>query len=80
MKSLTDVKKLAETAGVAMTYGPLLEFPIAALQELASSCANVLATGTDARLPKSCNATKAINSEVNKAQKVVTFVELQLKA
>ena len=79
-KSLTDVKQLAETTGHGMTYGPLLDPHIATMNELTSSCANVLATGTDARLPKSCNTTKAINSEVNKAQKVVTFVELQLKA
>ena len=79
-KSLTDVKQLAETTGHDMTYGPLLDPPIATLKELTSSCANVLKTGTDARLPESCNTAKAINSEVNKAQKVITFVELQLKA
>ena len=84
LKSLTDVKQLAETAGAGMTYGPLLGPHIATLQELASSCANVLATNMDAegnpqRLPKACNTAKGINSEVNKAQKVVTFVELQLK-
>ena len=78
--SLTDVKQLAETTGHGMTYGPLLGPHIATLQELASSCANVLATGADVRLPKSFNTVKAINSEVNKAQKVVAFAEHQLKA
>ena len=83
-KSLTDVKQLAEKTGHGMTYGPLLDPHIATLRELTSSCANVLATNTDAegnpqRLPKACNTAKGINSEANKAQKAVTFVELQLK-
>ena len=80
LKSLTDTKQLAETAGVVMQYCPLLDPHIATLQELASTCANVLATGTGARLPTSCNTAKAINSEVTKAQKAAVFVEQQLKA
>ena len=77
---MTKVKQLAETTGVGMAYGPLLDPSVATLQELASSCANVLATGTAARLPKSCNITTAINSEVNKSQKVFTFGGQELKA
>ena len=52
---------------------------IESLEELASSCAGVMAGGADARLPHSFNTAKAINTEVSKAQKTIAFVAQQLK-
>ena len=79
LKELTKAKQLAEQDGGAAQYGSLVDHHITALEQLASSCASVLAGEKGARLPDGLNIAKAINHEIASGQKTASFVSQQVK-
>jgi len=79
LKSLRAAKHAAELGGGAMQYGALLDHHITTLEQLATSCASVLAGEEGAKLPEALSTTKAINSEITSGQKTASFVSQHCK-
>ena len=79
LKLFTNAKQLADLGGGAMQYGALVDHHITTLEQLATSCASVLAGEEGALLPEALNTSKAINSEITAGQKTASFVSLQCK-